>query len=308
METEFCLCCGKPLSGQTEGGWHRSCLRHFFGKDSIPDLSPLLSDIEEWAATALGRGNAVTGLQKKISFSLESTGRVTASTTIGDGPSFIAKTGEDRWPLLPEWEHLLMTMAGHSRIPVVPHALLSLEEASYVYLSRRIDRDGSRRIAMEDFCQLSGKPSEQKYSGSYEYAWKKAGGFSSSPALDAIRYGEIVLFSYLTGNTDLHLKNFSLIKKEEGNRLSPAYDFIPTEVIVPQEEMALFLSGKRKNITRDDLLAFLSNIGVQEGEAILDRLLSLLPVWTRDVRRSFLPEEEKNRYIRFLESRVSSLG
>lgn len=307
MKSDLCLCCGRPLSGITEKGWHRACLRRFFQAERMPDLSSLLQDIEEGAALALSRGAAVTGVQRKLSFSLAKGGRITAMASPGQGASFLAKTGEERWPLLPEWEHLLMTMAEHSRIPVVPHALVELEDGTRVYLSRRIDREGERRIAMEDFCQLSGKLSEQKYSGSYEYAWKAAGGYSSSPALDAIRYGEIVLFSYLTGNTDLHLKNFSLIKREEGYRLAPAYDLIPAEVIVPQEEMALSLSGKKRNITRKDLLLFLSRIGIREGRILLDRLLLLLPAWTADVERSFLPEDGKKRYISFLERRVTSL-
>jgi serine/threonine-protein kinase HipA len=104
---------------------------------------------------------------------------------------------------------------------------------------------------MEDMCQLTERLTEDKYHGSYEQIGKAIQKYSASPGLDVENFFEIVLFSFLTGNADMHLKNFSLLEQPGlGMTLSPAYDLVNTALVNPadDEELALNLNGRKKNI------------------------------------------------------------
>jgi serine/threonine-protein kinase HipA len=109
-----------------------------------------------------------------------------------------------------------------------------------------MDRVGVHKLAMEDMCQLTDRMTEEKYRGSLEAVGKKILQHCSHPGLDALRFFEVNLFSFLTGNSDMHLKNFSLIRSQDGEiRFSPAYDLLPTVLLLPEdtEESALTMHG-----------------------------------------------------------------
>ena len=134
---------------------------------------------------------------------------------------------------LPELEDLTMHLAEISGIEVVPHSLIRLSSGKLSYITRRIDRRNEIKIHMEDMCQLTEKLTEQKYIGSYEQIAKAIAEYSANPGLDITNFFEQVLFSFLTGNSDMHLKIFSLIDSPEmGYVLSPAYDMIASSLVV----------------------------------------------------------------------------
>ena len=143
-----------------------------------------------------------------------------------------------------------MHLAEIAKIRVVPHSLIRFEDGELCYITRRIDRTNEGgKLAMEDMCQLSEKLTEQKYKGSYEQIAKLVLRYSSAPKLDLVNFWEQVVFSWITGNADMHLKNFSLIENMPGSRifqLSKAYDMLPVNVIMPEdkEQMALTINGK----------------------------------------------------------------
>ena len=148
-----------------------------------------------------------------------------------------------------------MHMAEAAKIAVVPHSLIRFADGELCYITRRIDRehDGSK-IAMEDMCQLTERLTEYKYKGSYEQIAKHIKKYSAVPQLDLVNYWEVVVFSWITGNSDMHLKNFSLYKSPMGYCLTPAYDLLSTAIVMPEdkEEMALTLNGKKARIRRSD--------------------------------------------------------
>jgi serine/threonine-protein kinase HipA len=137
------------------------------------------------------------------------------------------------WCALPELEDLTMHLASVSGIETLLHSLIRLSSGSLAYITKRIDRPAKGKFHMEDMCQLTERLTEHKYKGSYEQIGRAILKYSSNPVLDVVNFFEQLVFSYLTGNADMHLKNFSLIKKPEvGWSLSSAYDLVPTALVV----------------------------------------------------------------------------
>jgi serine/threonine-protein kinase HipA len=182
----------------------------------------------------------VTGVQPKLSLHLTSGGNKQDPkrlTIVGLWGGFILKPPSAKYPQLPEVEDLTMHLASLARINVVPHSLIRLRSGSLAYITRRIDRVKKSRLHMEDMCQLTGRLTEDKYHGSYEQMARAFRKYSVNPGLDVVNFFEQVLFSFITGNADMHLKNFSLLKQDDvGYVLSPAYDMVATALVNPEWE------------------------------------------------------------------------
>jgi serine/threonine-protein kinase HipA len=151
-----------------------------------------------------------------------------------------------------------MRLASLAGIPVVPHAMIRLASGELAYISKRTDRDAKGgKFAMEDFCQLSERLTEDKYKGSIERIGKLLRGYSVYPGLDAVDLFERAVFNFIVGNGDMHLKNYSLIETPDGMRLSPAYDLVSTALAIPDdpEESALTVNGKKSKLGRVDFEA-----------------------------------------------------
>lgn len=212
---------------------------------------------------------------------------------------------------MPEVEDLTMHLAEVARIEVVPHTLMRMADGTLCYLTRRIDRrDDGGKLPMEDMCQLTERLTEHKYKSSYERIGKAILQYSSMPKMDVTNFFEVVLFSWLTGNNDMHLKNFSLYQPTEGVvRLSQAYDLLSAHIINPadDEELALTLNGRKKKLTSADFLKAAETMGIES--VIVNRLIAkyvkLLPKFKSCIANSFLSEELKQKYIDLLEERLA---
>ena len=91
---------------------------------------------------------------------------------------------------------------------MVPHTLIRFNDGEMAYLTKRIDRDqNGTKYLMEDLCQISERITLDKYKSSYEKAAKLIKLHSSAPMLDLVNFWEVVVFSWITGNSDMHLKN-----------------------------------------------------------------------------------------------------
>ncbi|MCQ2742819.1 MAG: HipA domain-containing protein [Bacilli bacterium] len=307
---KICLCCQKEITSANMVFWHDSCSKKLFGVPSNKLTALIFEEVENLINQNVEKGVSVSGVQKKLSMSIESQIDRKRKTLALHSLSFIVKTNDMQYPHLPEYENALMNLAELSGLPVVPHSLFPINKGGYVYISKRIDRDFSNgkkiKYPMEDFCQLEEKLTEYKYSGSYEKCTKDViRKYSSNPFIDTVLFFKGVVFSYLTGNTDMHLKNFSLIDKGKGHSLAPFYDLVPAEIIVPQKEMALTVNGKNQKIRKKDFINFALNIGINEATAtkIINALLSDLPTWLKSIDSSFLDEGEKEEYKAFLKER-----
>lgn len=159
---------------------------------------------------------------------------------------------------------------------------------------------------------MAGKLAEHKYKGSYELISKLIGKFSYTPEHDLERFWKEVLFCWITGNADMHLKNFSLYSVREGKySLTPAYDMVATALVMPEdnEELALTLSGKKRKLHRKDFENTFCRFGLnqQVTEKIFDDFQAVLPLWINFIEASFLSDELKEKYIQLIEKKMTVL-
>ena len=299
-----CLCCGKPLSaGEGPGGWHRRCVRRFFGTSVLPDIALDSNTLEQLALQSTDKGFTVPGVQKKLSLHLLSPSGEMPRLTLVDYPTgYILKPQVD---------------AFKAGISTVPHALIPLGD-SLAYITKRVDRvfagNSVKMLAMEDFCQLDMRLTQDKYKGSYERCAKIIRQWSSRCGLDMTELFMRIVFSYITGNSDMHLKNFSLIEASEGTEeyvLSPAYDLLPVNVIMPedQEEMALALNGKKTHLRKNDFLIFADKCGIARApaEKMIAKLVSMKFLFSQMCAQSLLPDTLKHQFDTLMENRCSVL-
>ncbi|NTU52363.1 MAG: HipA domain-containing protein [Chlorobiaceae bacterium] len=310
-----CLFCYEPLdSGEVD--FHPKCSREIFGK-AIPPLLPYdETQLDELALEIVQSHTAITGVQPKLSLHLDSSGKTRTPqrfTIVGLWGGYILKPTSQRFPQLPEIEDLTMHMAEALRIVTVPHTLIRMKSGPFAYLTRRIDRMKKGKLHMEDMCQITGRLTENKYDGSYEQIAKAILRYSVNPRLDVINFFEVVLFCFLSGNADMHLKNFSLIDipEREGFTLAPAYDLLSTELVMPadDEDLALTLNGKKKRLTfRDFRMAFKT---LSVDEVVQDRIFSKFskarPVLEHLIDRSFLDTELQTRYKELLQKKYGQI-
>jgi serine/threonine-protein kinase HipA len=308
-----CLCCGKTLRTENESGWHKSCIRKFFGTTQVPQIEMNESTLEMLAIESAGKGHTVPGVQKKLSLHLLSEGDTPRLMLVNYPTGYILKPQVGQFEALPESEHLVMCMADAVGIATVPHALIP-NGSTYAYITKRIDRifykDRVEKLAMEDFCQLGLRLTQDKYRGSYEQCGKIIKQYSERSRLDLAELFIRTVFFYITGNSDMHLKNFSLIETKVGSMqyvLSSAYDLLPVKVIMPedQEDFALAMNGKKTNIRKKDFFLFAENLGITENAAqkMITHLVAQKDMLQSMCMESYLPDLLKKSFSELIEER-----
>lgn len=297
-----CLYCYKPLA-DGEVDYHKACARKIFESTTVPALPYTRANIKELAREIVTASTTVTGVQAKLSLDISRghAGEPQRFTIVGLWGRFILKPQTDRFANLPENEDLTMHMAEAAGIKTVPHSLIRFADGELCYITRRVDRTKKgAKIAMEDMCQLSERLTEDKYKGSYERIAKLIRQHSSAPLLDVVNFWEVVLFSWLTGNADMHLKNFSLFRPSDNYMLTPAYDLLSTALAMPEddEELALTLNGKKKRIKREDFEKAMRDSGMDEKAIanLLARFSKAIPKWHELINTSFLPTDLQEAY------------
>ena len=314
MSKKRCLYCYKELNdGETD--FHPHCSRKIFGKPIPPELPYTEEQMLELASQVIKSHSAVTGVQPKLSLHIaDRSGPVPQRFTIvGLWGAYILKPPTKQYAHLPEIEDLTMHLAEISGVATVPHSLIRMKSGNLAYITKRVDRSGNEKIHMEDMCQLTERLTEHKYNGSYEQIGKAIMKYSSNPGLDVVNFYEQVVFSFLTGNADMHLKNFSLLKDPEmGYILCPSYDMVASALVNEKdnEELALNLNGKKRKLQRKDFIAAMnpSQIGEKAMENIFKKFESSVPEWLEFVRISFLPKQMQDEFIELIKQRTLQLG
>lgn len=290
--------------------YHPECSVKMFGTPEPPELPYSLSEMKELAKKIVRSQGIMTGVQPKISLGLEKTKQKEGRLTLTMG-EFILKPPSEHYEQMPETEDLTMHLAELCKIATVPHALIPLASGELAYITRRIDRSGGKKIHMEDFCQLSELLTEDKYKSSMERVGKLVSELSSFPGLDLFNLFELTLFNYITGNNDMHLKNFSLIDRDVAWQLSPAYDLLNVNLINEKdnEESALTISGKKRRLKKQDFVQLARSYqltDVQIRNAFHD-VLSREKLFLNFIDRSFLSDELKVKYKGILKNRCAVL-
>ena len=307
-----CLYCYQKLSEGSD--FHTECSLEFFGTEIPPKLPYSLSQMSELAKNVIERSVAVPGVQPKLSMSLidnekqKSDKRLTVVGALGG--NYIFKPPSEDFIEMPENEHLTMRIAELCGILVVPSSLIRLKSGELSYITKRIDRaeDGTK-IHLIDMFQIT--EAFDKYKSSMEKIGKALDAYAANTLLDKLRFFELTVFSFLTGNNDMHLKNFSMIKTNYGWSLSPAYDLLNVAIVNPddKEELALTIAGKKKKITKENLIDFGSTLSLSNKQisSVFKRFQKNKKQSLLMIENSFLSEEMKIRYIDLLLMRYDKI-
>jgi serine/threonine-protein kinase HipA len=305
-----CLYCYKEVDSGND--FHTECSLAFFGTETTPIIEYSLDEMNTLAKKVVERSVSVPGVQAKLSMSLlnedKTDSRLTVVGTLGG--NYIFKPPSKDYEEIPANEHLTMKMADLFNIDVMPHSLIKLASGELSYITKRIDRaeDGTK-IHMIDMFQVT--EAFDKYRGSMERIGKAIEAYADNTLLDKLRFFELTIFSYLTGNNDMHLKNFSMIKTSYGWSLSPAYDLLNTVIVNPEdtEELALTIAGKKKKITLQNFLDFGTDLGLSKKQ--INRVFNRFKEFKKDalsvVGESFLSDDMKVEYKAILETRFEIL-
>jgi serine/threonine-protein kinase HipA len=256
--------------GQREAFYHPACCKKLFGSTKPPAFPYAWEELNKLAEQIVRQHITVPGVQPKLSMHLEKGGtRDSRLTLVGLEGGYILKPPVTEYPEMPELEHLTMRMAGCFGISTAACGLLALKNGQLAYITKRMDRMGGNRLHMEDMCQLTDRLTERKYSGSMEQVGKVILRHCDNALFDALRFFEVALFCFLTGNSDMHLKNFSLLYEPGGAvGLSPAYDLLPTRLLLSEdtEEFALTINGRKKRLGRDDFERLAESLSLNEKQ------------------------------------------
>jgi serine/threonine-protein kinase HipA len=286
---------------------HSGCHKRLFGTSRPVPVEVDPANLHLFGLKMAGRVT-LSGVQKKIALT-----HVRGSLRVAAGASsYILKPQEDRFPDVPQNEHLSMVLASLVGVEIPDLGLVELRDESLALLIRRFDRENDgHRLPMEDFCQLAEQPPAEKYEGSAELCSRIINRYASETLVDQRSLFRLVLVSWWLGNGDLHLKNLALLSRERDiPKLSPAYDIVNTAIVIPGDQLALPVSGKRSNFKPRDWLKFGQYCGLPdevvefESMNILKRSKDALGY----VRDSFLRPELKDAYLTELASRSLAIG
>lgn len=308
MKEGRCLYCYQLLSAD-EIDFHTACSKKFFGTPIPPTLGYGNEQMQELAKEIVVRSIAVTGVQPKLSLTIEKTSgdpKKSRFTIVGLWGNYILKPPIPEFPLLPENEDLTMHLAEQFGLLCAEHSLIRLQSGELTYITKRFDREGNEKLPLEDMCQLTETLTNDKYKSSMEKIAKCISQYSSKPGLDMISFFETALFCFITGNADMHLKNFSLLTTRDGQTiLSPAYDLLCTRIAMPddKEEMALTLNGKKRKIRIADFDRLAENIQLHPKSKlnIYEKASKRIPALLDWINISFLSDELKEEYSKVIE-------
>lgn len=304
-----CLFCYQLVES---GEYHATCSKKFFGIPQVPMLELNEERLNQLAQITVNERLALTGVQPKISLSLIGEQANKRLTLVGLWGDFILKPPSKDFAFMPEVEDLTMHLAKLFRIETAQHALIRTSTGEIAYITKRFDRANGKKIHVEDLCQLSELLTEQKYKSSYERVGKIIKQFATNSGLDAIKYFRLVLFSFLAGNNDMHLKNFSLMHTDKGILFSPAYDLLNVNLLFPadKEDLALTLNGRKSKIKRSDFDQFAKSLGLAEivRDNIYKDFTKQFDKVQKLIDNSFLTAEYKEEYQRIFSCKKKQIG
>lgn len=311
-----CLYCYKELEASAESDFHEHCSIEFFGTKTAPLLSYSLNQMSELAKDIVERSVAVPGVQPKLSLALVkdamedgNKGRLRVVGVLGG--NYIFKPPSEHYPEMPQNEHVTMQIAEVFGIHTVKSSLIRLQSGELSYITKRIDRtENGEKIHMLDMFQVL--EAFDKYKSSMERVGKAIGEYSNDTLLDKLYFLELSIFSFLTGNNDMHLKNFSMINGNSKWVLAPAYDLLNVVIVNPgdKEELALTLEGKKKKLRRANFewLGKVLELNEKQIEGVFKRFINNKPLAIEWIDNSFLSNEYKEKYRVLLAERYLVLS
>ena len=309
-----CIYCYESVSNKND--FHDHCSETFFGTKQAPFLSYSLNQMNDLAKEVVERSIAVPGVQPKLSLSLikerinnQQNGRLTVVGALGG--NYILKPPSEIYPEMPQNEHLTMRIAEAFGIKTVSSSLIHLQSGELAYITKRMDRkDNGEKIHMLDMYQIL--EAVDKYKSSLERIGKAIGLYSDNTLMDQVAFFELCIFCFLTGNNDMHLKNFSMINSNGQWLLAPAYDLLNVSLANPDdtEELALTLEGKKKKINRAhfERLGKTLELNEKQIEFVFNRFEKNKNIAKSWIQKSFLSNQSQMEYLNIFETNYNKLG
>ena len=277
---------------------------------NISTLNSLPLSQEEQLQEAASRSDkmSIQGVQPKLSAILDTSKEI--FEIVDRGGRYILKPQNNFYPELPENESLTMKLAEKAGIEVPVNGMVYSSDERLTYFIKRFDRYGrNKKLAIEDFAQLAKKTRETKYDYSMEKLITIIDEFCTFPVIEKTKLFKLVIFNFLVGNEDMHLKNYSLITRDSKTELSPAYDLLNTTIAVAnaEEEVALPLAGKKRNLTRNDLLVYFGKDRLHLNDTVIVEILDVInrqqSTWETLIQNSFLSSIMKEKYAELMSQR-----
>jgi serine/threonine-protein kinase HipA len=299
---------------------YEECEGHKYSSNGLKKLSPRLTSLKDFPYSAEDQVKeaivraakmSIQGVQPKLSVRLNLNKEI--FEIVDTGGRYIFKPQTKNYREVPENEDVTMRLAERIGIDVPLHGLVYSKDKTMTYFIRRFDRVGrNKKIAVEDFAQLSGRDRDTKYDSSMEQIISLIEQFCTFPAIEKLKLFNLTLFNYLVGNEDMHLKNFSVIRRDLKVELSPAYDLLNSTIILnSQEELALPLRGKKNKLKKDDFFTYFAKerleLTQKSIEQTVTRIVNVFPTWTDLIQKCFLSDSMKTQYIDLLNERFSKL-
>ena len=313
MNKLTCHICLHPL--KNEELYHRACCKKLFGSTKPPSFPYAWEELNKLAEQIVSQHITIPGVQPKLSMHLEKDGRTRDSrlTLVGLEGGYILKPPVKEYPEMPELEHVTMRMARCFGIQTAECGLIVLDDGQLAFITKRMDRAGEGKLHMEDMCQLTDRLTEQKYRGSLEQIGRAILHHCDNSIFDALRFFEVAIFCFLTGNSDMHLKNFSLLYPPGGAvGLSPAYDLLPTQLLLPEdtEESALTINGRKRRLKRDDFLRLAESLRLNDKQVlnVFSRFSDNLDGAFQTLESGLCSQAMKEQYTALIQKRAKQLG
>lgn len=307
-----CLLCYQALL-EDQIDFHEKCLVKTFGFKKTPFIEIDPEELAQYAVKIIQKNTAITGVQPKLSLWLTKGIKDIRFTVVDQKSNYIIKPQSQSYTALPENEDLCMHLAKHFGIETATHGLVRMSNGDLAYITKRFDRNLETKFSCEDLCQLTETLTEHKYRGSYERTGKTIQKWSTQSGLDTINYFKLVVFCYVIGNADMHLKNFSMLEGLDGQfAISPCYDLVSTILVIKNEneQMALTVNGRKNKITKQDFEALGNQLSLTEKqiENVFQSFVKNLDASIWWMENSFLPKEHKSKIIKTVSKRIHQLG
>ena len=299
---------------------YEKCQEGKYSPRGLKKLSPRLKSLknfpfsaEDQVREAVARASkmSIQGVQPKLSVRLNVKNEI--FEIVDTGGHYIFKPQTTNYSEVPENEDVTMRLAELIGINVPLHGLVYSKDGTLTYFIRRFDRVGRNgKIPVEDFAQLSGRDRDTKYDSSMEQVISILEQFCTFPAIEKLKLFNLTLFNFLIGNEDMHLKNFSIIRRDLKVELSPAYDLLNSTIILNSgEELALPLNGKKNKLKKDDFIVYFARerlaLTPKTIDQTLSRIVKSFPKWIDLIQKSFLAAPMKTRYSNLMNERFSRL-
>ncbi|MFH1504924.1 MAG: HipA domain-containing protein [Candidatus Omnitrophota bacterium] len=277
-------------------------LKEMFNSSKLPSVDFNLGDVSQEAQKLTGK-LSISGVQPKLSVKLDKKQNILIPVT--KGGEYILKPQIFTFPNIPENEQCCMDIAEELGVDIPPHCLIALKDGSFAYLVKRFDREKNIKFHQESFAQILQQP--DKYKGSVEQIGRKLETMPSVPGYDIQLFFERVVFNFIIGNGDAHLKNYSVSYKDKDIRLSPAYDIVCSKLVIPDEEdSAININGKKNKLQREDFDSLAEYLNIP-AEVRYEKFENKFDTMKKIIEASKINKEKQQRFIEIVKERLSRL-